>query len=70
MLCNTCLVHTTRAHRRSPHYWSARLSLVMQGGLGFILLWGVFYVIGQILLAIPHAFHEGTIWQTPWWQGP
>jgi hypothetical protein len=43
---------------------------VLQAGFGFLLLWGTFFLIGQLLLAIPHAFHEGTIWQTPWWQTP
>ncbi len=31
--------------------------------LGFVALWWCFYLLGQLLLAIPGAFHEGALWQ-------
>jgi hypothetical protein len=43
------------------------MSLLFQGCLGFLLIWYAFYLIGLILLAIPDAFHEGTVWETGWW---
>ncbi len=41
--------------------------MVMQGTFGFLLLWYAFYLVGLMLLSIPDAFHNGTIWGTPWW---
>lgn len=34
--------------------------------IGFLTAWFFFYYIGQTLLALPDAFHDGTIWQTGW----
>jgi hypothetical protein len=68
MLCNTCLSRKTAARGSSPGPWRNRLELVLCGGMGFLLIWGGFYLMGQGLLAIPSAVHEGTIWQNPWWQ--
>jgi hypothetical protein len=27
----------------------------------------VFYYLGQVLLGLSSSFHEGTLWQTGWW---
>lgn len=35
--------------------------------LGATLLWVFFYYLGQILLSLPSAFHEGTLWEKGWW---
>ncbi len=70
MLCNTCLVRTTAAAGPAVRRWGRYVELLMTASMGFLILWGVFYLIGQGLLAIPHAVHEGTIWQHPWWQKP
>ena len=70
MLCSACLAKITGSGRKTEHQWPNRVSLAVQGGFGFLLLWATFYLIGQLLLIIPHAFHEGTIWQTPWWRSP
>ena len=36
--------------------------------LGTILLWIFFYYLGQILLSLPSAFHEGTLWELGGWK--
>ncbi len=36
--------------------------------LGAMLVWLFFYYIGQILLSLPSAFHEGTLWESGWWK--
>jgi hypothetical protein len=38
--------------------------------LGAMLLWLFFYYIGQILLSLPSAFHEGTLWELGWFKTP
>ena len=35
--------------------------------LGATLLWVFFYYLGQMLLSLPSAFHEGTLWEMGWW---
>jgi hypothetical protein len=64
MLCSGCLHRLKeggrKARRRSGYY----LSLTLQGMLGFIILWGAFYLVGRMLLVIPDTFHEGTIWES------
>jgi hypothetical protein len=70
MLCNACLAQATAKANALGRVWRNRLEVIVYGGMGFCLLWVAFYLIGLGLLAIPHAYHEGTIWQTPWWQAP
>lgn len=33
---------------------------------GLLLAWMFFYLLGQGLLAVPSAFHEGTVWRGSW----
>ena len=34
--------------------------------IGFMTAWFFFFYIGQTLLALPDAFHDGTIWEAGW----
>jgi hypothetical protein len=34
---------------------------------GLFTVWLFFYLAGQVLLSIPASFHEGTFWQTTFW---
>ena len=70
MLCTTCLSGLVRSTPKTRRPWRIWLSSLLQGGFGLLLLWIVFYLIGRLLLAIPHSFHEGTIWQSHWWEKP
>jgi uncharacterized paraquat-inducible protein A len=40
---------------------------VLECGASLALLWLMFYLLGQGLLALPSSFHEGTLWQTGLW---
>jgi hypothetical protein len=33
---------------------------------GILVLWILFYFLGQILVSIPSSFHEGTVWKSAW----
>ncbi len=37
---------------------------LMAAFAGFLLLWTVFYTVGNVLTSIPSEFHEGTIWES------
>ena len=67
MLCRQCLVRLSDRSQKPMRVWLHGLLPAVQGFFGFLLLWYLFYLVGLTLLSIPHAFHEGTIWQSGWW---
>jgi hypothetical protein len=70
LLCRDCLSRLSGHKKEKAGKWLGILPPFLQGASGFILLWFIFFWIGQILLAIPHSFHEGTFWETGWWNLP
>jgi hypothetical protein len=62
MLCAGCLRAAAEANRKSQRGLS-RLARAGQLLLGILCAWFFFYLVGEILLAIPTAFHEGTMWR-------
>jgi len=40
---------------------------VVQLGCALFTAWLFFYWVGQILLSLDPAFHEGTMWKERWW---
>ena len=70
MLCSSCLARLAGQGRKAHRSWAQALKLTGQGVFGFLLLWYAFYLVGLTLLTIPHAFHEGTLWETGWWSNP
>lgn len=70
MLCNECLAKLVVEGKKERSRWLSPVIVALQGVFGFLLVWYAFYLIGAMLLAIPHAFHEGTIWQADWWLNP
>jgi uncharacterized paraquat-inducible protein A len=69
MLCSQCLGRLTGSRQASARRWIHAMAPALQGLFGFILLWYLFYLAGLTLVAIPHAFHEGTVWESGWWSG-
>ena len=69
MLCTQCLERLSDHREKRSRLWVRGLLLVTQGTFGFLLLWYAFYVVGLMLLSIPHSFHEGTVWEANWWGG-
>jgi hypothetical protein len=68
MLCSGCLAHLAGSRGQGAGRWRERLILWTQGIGGFLMIWYLFYMVGRMLLAIPHEFHEGTIWHAGWWR--
>src|SRR5687767_4226891 len=67
IICATCLAKLTQKRTTGRSialwFWSA---LQLTGGV--FVAWLFFYFVGQVLLLIPSAFHEGALWYNPWWQ--
>lgn len=69
MLCVQCLKELTADQDKGSKNWMRGLMMLGQSAFGFMLLWYAFYLVGLMLLSIPHTFHEGTIWEAIWWEG-
>ena len=70
VLCTACLNRLLEVPA-SPFTGGFKgLVPIMQMLLGGFILWMCFFYLGQALLSLPTAFHEGTLWQTKWWQNP
>ena len=66
VLCASCLNASANADTDGTGRLGA-LVRVVHFVLGTILLWVFFYHLGQLLLSLPSAFHEGTLWEKGWW---
>lgn len=67
IICAACLrkiLHPVETKRRS----FAGLGRAVMFGCGMLTAWTAFYWVGRILLTIPAAFHDGTLWTTSFWQ--
>jgi hypothetical protein len=65
VLCAACLkkLAETPSTRRAAF---ANLLRVGQCAAGILVVWFFFFVIGEKLLSLPNAFHQGTLWRVPW----
>jgi hypothetical protein len=61
ILCSRCLSAAIAPKRRSRRILKGFVELVA-AGLGLMLIWLLFFYFGQMLLALPSSFHEGTLW--------
>lgn len=66
VICSDCLSKLAeKAKKKSPAF---RLVFRFAGGFaGFFLVWLFFFGLGQFLLVLPSAFHEGTYWTESIW---
>lgn len=67
VLCAGCLEHKRIAVTEGLTPFST-LVRIFHFVLGATLVWLFFYYLGQILLALPSTFHEGTLWELGWWK--
>ena len=68
VLCAACL----RGKQQSTKGKRVQWGLLMSTGqfvLAILILWLFFYYLGQALLVIPTSFHDGTLWNSGWWEG-
>lgn len=69
VMCAACLRQAQRPSslaRRSL----AGVVWIVQGLLGVLLSWFFFYLVGDILLSVPSAWHEGSVWRVRWFDSP
>jgi hypothetical protein len=64
VLCAACLRKLVQA-RAATGRTLARVIRFAQWAVGILIAWFFFFLIGETLVRLPDAFHEGTIWQVP-----
>lgn len=65
MLCAACLMKLARLPlTRRPAL--ARVIRLCQCAFGFLLVWFLFFVLGEKLSREPNSFHKETLWHVPW----
>src|SRR3989442_15805596 len=65
VMCAACLRKLARVpflRRRG----FAGLVCAFQCLAGLLAAWFFFYLLGESLLSLPYAFHEGTLWRANW----
>jgi hypothetical protein len=62
VLCTACLDRLMESDSNRRAIKRGKLVKAGQLMLGVFLLWMCFYYFGQMLLLLPTAFHEGTLW--------
>lgn len=67
VICAACLGQIVRARSLSRRTLAGFLH-AGGGVLGLLAAWFFFYLVGEGLLKLPASFHEGTLWQTKWWE--
>jgi hypothetical protein len=63
ILCSHCLDAAAPPQHRQRKVVGRLFDLVL-GAIGLVTLWLCLYYFGDLLLAIPSSFHEGTIWDS------
>jgi len=65
VICADCLrkLATLRLQKRQAFAGTLRAT---QFVLGLLAAWFFFYLLGESLLSMPNAFHEGTLWKSNW----
>ena len=66
VLCSSCLEKQV-VTKQTGTSKAVLFYRVTQFAFGGMTIWLLFYLVGHLLLSIPSAFHEGTIWKQSGW---
>jgi hypothetical protein len=62
LICAQCL-REGRSQEREVDKRRSYLLPILQWGVGLLLIWMFFYGCARILMLVPTAFHDGTVWE-------
>lgn len=72
MICSGCLRKLIDRNKPAAKGRGLLGSSVLLTG-SMLFLWLLFYLMGSIVLKIPHSFHDGSVWKQEWlddgWEG-
>ena len=66
LLCSNCLRETATSTKTKLAFLFGPIRF-FQFFCGLVILWFVFYYLGDLLLELPSSFHEGKLWMSQWW---
>lgn len=69
MICTACLERMAKPALRERGFFAVTL-LLIQLGAGVAALWLLFYLGGSLMISLPDAFHDGTLWRGQWMEEP
>ena len=67
LICAACLRKTARVPLLQRRGF-ARTLQALRCVLSVVMLWFVFYLIGEGLSSLPDKFHEGSLWRIRWFE--
>ena len=65
MICANCLADLRKAKTEKKREVRLPLMPVLQVVIGLIVLWTIYFQIGEILVNIPVELHDGKVWEAP-----
>jgi hypothetical protein len=65
VLCASCLAEKIEKEPAAKRAFGG-LRHLFPFALGLLMTWVVFYYLGRFLVALPTAFHDGTLWKDLW----
>jgi hypothetical protein len=65
VVCSLCLRKLARLPLTRRRAFARALQLA-RCGLGLLIAWFFFFLIGEGLVRVPDSFHEGTLWKISW----
>jgi hypothetical protein len=68
MICGACLRKESPVQAPGGRRWLAWSARSLQACAAIAVAWLVFYAAGRLLLSVPSAFPEGTVWTGDWWR--
>jgi hypothetical protein len=64
MICASCM-RAAASGARPARRWAGAIGRAAHTVLAVVLAWLVFMGVGRLLVGIPAAVHEGTLWGEP-----
>ncbi|WOO42180.1 hypothetical protein [Rubellicoccus peritrichatus] len=61
MICRGCLETLSQVVEKPRKEWLRNAGGWLAACIGLLLVWFVFFVLGDILVSIPSSFHEGLV---------
>ncbi|MBF0225239.1 MAG: rhomboid family protein [Desulfobacterales bacterium] len=65
LLCALCIEKLTKS-KEHIKYKFPNLKCLFKFLLGMGIIWIFFFYLGRLILNLPEAFHEGSIWKNQW----
>lgn len=63
MICAGCLANLRTESKEKKREFRLPLMPLVHLTIGVIVIWTVYYQIGEVLVSIPAELHDGQVWE-------